>query len=85
MNENLKKKSNNPIKKNKEKENQQKKKDDIIKSVIQLIKEEPIKKPISLNEDGKFLSEKEQKNIDIPQLINQLENAPSSVELLRDL
>ena len=80
MNEKTKKKSNN---KNKEKENQPKKKDDIIKSVIQLAKEEPIKRPISINEDGKFLFEKEQKNIDMAQLINQLENAPSSVEILK--
>ena len=83
MSDNQKKKSNNPNKKNKDKENPQKKKDDIIKSVIQLTKEEPIKKPMSLNEDNKFLFEKEQKNIDMRQLINQLENAPSSVELLK--
>ena len=83
MNNKPKKKTNNLPKKNIGKENQQKKKDDIIKSVIQLTKENPLKKPISLNDDGKFLFEKEQKNIDMAQLINQLENAPSSVELLK--
>ena len=46
-------------------------------------KEDSIKSPISNNEDGNFLYQKEQKNIDMAQLINQLENAPSSINCLK--
>ena len=71
-------------KKNKRKENPLKKKDELIKSIIQLQKEDSIKSPISNNEDGNFLYQKEQKNIDMAQLINQLENAPSSINCLKE-
>ena len=69
--------NNNPKKKPKQK------KLDIIKIEFDLVKEEPMEKPISQNRDGKFIFEKKKNNIDMPELINEFENAPSSIESLK--